>query len=62
MGYFSTFIENFSKRVGVNRVYAALKSCHYACKYLATFLEKEYSLQGTKNLHIANNIQTMCRL
>ena len=44
MGYFSTFIENFAKRVGVNRVHGTLKSYNYTYKCLATFLETEYKL------------------
>ena len=44
MGYFSTFIENFAKRVGVNRVHATLKSYRYTYRCLAEFLETEYRL------------------
>jgi len=44
MGYFSTFIENFAKRVGVNRVHATLKSYRYTYRCLADFLETEYRL------------------
>ena len=44
MGYFRTFIENFAKRVGVNRVHGTLKSYNYTYKCLATFLETEYKL------------------
>lgn len=44
MGYFSTFIETFAKRVGVNRAHATLKSYRYTYRCLTEFLEKEYKL------------------
>ena len=44
MGYFSTFIETFAKRVGVNRADATLKSYRYTYRCLTEFLEKEYKL------------------
>ncbi len=44
MGYFSTFIENFAKRVGVNLVHGTLKSYNCTYKCLATFLETKYKL------------------
>lgn len=47
MGYFSTFIENFAKRVGTTRVLATLKSYRYSYKCLASFLESAYKLSDT---------------
>lgn len=47
IGYFSTFIENFAKRVGTTRVLATLKSYRYSYKCLASFLESAYKLSDT---------------
>lgn len=47
MGYFSTFIDNFAKRVGTTRVLATLKSYRYSYKCLAAFLESAYKLSDT---------------
>lgn len=47
MEYFSTFIDNFAKRVGTTRVLASLKSYRYSYKCLAAFLESAYKLSDT---------------
>lgn len=44
MAYFGEFIENFAKRVGVNRAPKSLDTYQYTYKCLSAFLETEYRL------------------
>ena len=44
LGYFRTFIENFAKRVGVNRTEGSLRSYRNAYKHVERFLLEKYNL------------------
>ena len=44
LGYFRTFIENFAKRVGVNRTEGSLRSYRNAYKHVEKFLQEKYNL------------------
>ena len=44
LSYFRTFIENFAKRVGVNRTESSLRSYRNAYNHVERFLRKKYSL------------------
>lgn len=44
MSYFRTFIKNFEKRVGVNRVAGSLRAYKYAYMHVEKFLNEKYKL------------------
>ena len=44
MSYFRTFIKNFEKRVGVNRVAGTLRAYKYAYRHIEKFLNEKYKL------------------
>ena len=44
MSYFRTFIKNFEKRVGVNRVEGSLRAYKYAYMHVEKFLNEKYKL------------------
>ncbi len=44
LGYFRTFIENFAKRVGVNRTEGSLRSYRNAYNHVERFLLEKYNL------------------
>ena len=44
MSYFRTFIKNFEKRVGVNRVAGTLRAYKYAYQHIEKFLNEKYKL------------------
>ena len=44
MSYFRTFIKNFEKRVGVNRVAGTLRAYKYAYQHIEKFLKEIYKL------------------
>lgn len=44
LSYFRTFIENFAKRVGVNRTEGSLRSYRNACNHVERFLREKYNL------------------
>ena len=44
MSYFRTFIKNFEKRVGVNRVAGTLRAYKYAYQHIEKFLNEIYKL------------------
>ena len=44
LNYFRTFIENFAKRVGVNRTEGSLKSYRNAYNHVERFLREKYNL------------------
>lgn len=44
LSYFRTFIDNFAKRVGVNRTEGSLRSYRNACNHVERFLSEKYNL------------------
>ena len=44
LSYFRTFIENFAKRVGVNRTEGSLRNYRNACNHVERFLREKYNL------------------
>lgn len=44
LSYFSTFIENFAKRVGVNRTESSLRSYRNAYNHVERFMREKYNL------------------
>lgn len=44
LNYFRTFIENFAKRVGVNRTEGSLRSYRNAYNHVKRFMQKKYNL------------------
>ena len=44
INYFRTFIKNFEKRVGVNRVAGSLRAYKYAYMHVEKFLNEKYKL------------------
>lgn len=47
LSYFRTFIEDFAKRVGVNRTEGSLRSYRNAYNHVERFMREKYNLSDT---------------
>lgn len=70
LSYFRTFIENFAKRVGVNRTEGSLRSYRNAYNHVERFMQEKYNLSDIPFSALTlsfiqdydSHLQTDCRL